>query len=195
MHPSTQVRWICNDIGHGVVAADFIPKGTLIWVRDALDREFSPGQLAEFDPPHRRVLDTYCFRNRNGHYVLCWDHGRYMNHSFRPNCLPTPYGFELAICDIPSGVELTDDYGTLNILEPFRPADEGTRRKTVQPDDLVRHHRHWDRKLQRAFSRIPHVPQPLLEFLGPDTWASCLRVARGEEPMRSILELAVRPVG
>jgi hypothetical protein len=192
IHPATQIRWIHNDIGHGVVATQLIPKGTLTWVRDPLDRTFTPQAFQAFDEAHRRVLETYCYRNSKGHYVLCWDHARYMNHSFRPTCLPTPYGFEIAIRDIQPGEELTNDYGCLNIVEAFRPTDEGSRRKIVRPDDLTRHHPAWDRQLRNAVVHIPHLPQPLRAYLSDELWATCLRIAKGEEAMRSILELAER---
>jgi hypothetical protein len=105
--------------------------------------------------------------------------------------MATPYGFELAIRDIGAGEELTNDYGTLNILEPFEPVDEGTQRKTVYPDDLSRHHEEWDRQLRAAFDRLEHVPQPLQGLLTEDIWATCLRVSRRAEEMKSIRHCAM----
>jgi len=44
MHPHTKVQFISDEVGHGVVATAFIPKGTITWVQDPLDRVFSPAE-------------------------------------------------------------------------------------------------------------------------------------------------------
>lgn len=186
IHRNTQLRFISEEIGHGVVATEAIPVGTIVWVRDQLDREFTPEQLAQIAAPCRAVLDTYSYRNRHGNYFLCWDHTRFINHSFNANCLPTAYGFELAIRDIAPGEEITNDYGALNIIESFEAVDEGHDRNIVHPDDLLRYHPEWDEKLRAAFARLPHVPQPLRELLSDEQWEACLRIASGAEPMQSI---------
>ena len=77
------------------------------------------------------------------------------------------YDFEIAIRDIYPGEELTDDYGYLNIAKPFKAKDEGTRRKTVYPDDLLKYHSVWDKHLKEAFQDISSVNQPLKTFLNP----------------------------
>jgi hypothetical protein len=41
IHPDTELRFINEKIGHGVVATKFIPKGTITWVLDKLDRVFT----------------------------------------------------------------------------------------------------------------------------------------------------------
>ncbi len=187
IHPATELRFINNEIGYGVVAIDFIPKGTITWVLDKLDREFTGLELMEFDEIYQQILSKYCFRNNAGKFVLCWDNGRFVNHSFRSNCLSTAYDFELAVRDIHPGEELTDDYGYLNITEPFKGKDEGSRRKYVYPDDLLKYHKVWDKKLLAAFKHIPRVDQPLQELLPTDTWEACCRIAKGEENMASIL--------
>lgn len=89
--------------------------------------------------------------------MLCWDNGRFVNHSFNANCLSTAYDFEIAIRDIQPGEQLTDDYGYLNITEPFRGIEENTERKIVYPDDLKNYHKEWDEKLLKVFDKIPHV--------------------------------------
>ena len=153
IHPHTELRSISEDIGHGVIATQFIPAGTITWVLDKLDREFSLKQFQEFDPLYQNILDTYSYRNSKGNYVLCWDHGRFVNHSFKSNCLSTAYDFEIAIRDIQPGEQLTDDYGYLNVDTPFRASEEGTKRKTVYPDDLKNYHKVWDKKIDAQFHR------------------------------------------
>lgn len=187
IHPNTELKFISNEVGYGVVATEFIPAGTITWVLDRLDREFSPAEFAAMEPIYQDILDTYTFRNNKGNYVLCWDNGRYVNHSFRSNCLTTAYDFEVAITDIHPGEQITDDYGYLNISIPFRGVDEGTRRKVVYPDDLLKYHKTWDRKILRVFRRIPRLEQPLLPLIRPVLLEKISAISRGEAEMDSIL--------
>lgn len=187
IHPLTELKFISNEIGYGVVAREFIPKGTITWVLDKLDREFSPLEIQTMEPIYQEILDFYTFRNNNGNYVLCWDNGRYVNHSFNSNCLTTAYDFEIAIRDILPGEQLTDDYGYLNIPYPFRGVDEGTRRKIVYPDDLVKYHKVWDKKIEKAFPLITKVNQPLRTLISDEKWKEIEAIKKGEKQMLSIL--------
>lgn len=187
IHPDTEIRFISNEIGYGVVAKKFIPKGTITWVLDKLDREFTPLEVSDLDPVYREILGIYTFRNNKGNYVLCWDNGRYVNHSFNSNCLTTAYDFEIAIRDIQAGEQLTDDYGYLNITEPFRALPEGTRRKIVYPDDLLKYYKNWDKKLLPAFKRITETEQALRNLITAEQWSEIEKIASGEKEMVSIL--------
>jgi hypothetical protein len=193
LHPDTEVRWINQAIGCGVVAVRDIPKGTITWVMDPLDRLIEPEQVAALPERCRETLLKYSYRNRDGRYVFCWDNTRFMNHSFTPNCITTAYHFELAVRDIRAGEELTNDYGSLNILEPFRACDEGTRRKTVYPDDLSRCYKTWDRLLESSFRHVPQVVQPLREILSEAQWERACHIAEQRIPMESILNCLHRP--
>jgi hypothetical protein len=184
--PKTELKFISDEIGYGVVATEFIPKGTITWALDALDREFTQTQVDQMSPLYQDILDFYTYRNSKGNHVLCWDHGRYVNHSFNSNCLTTAYDFEIAIRDIHPGEQLTDDYGYLNIVLPFEAIDEGTERKVVYPDDLTRHHQEWDEKLKSVFHLIPKLNQPLKELIPQETWDKVVGVANGKEEMKSI---------
>jgi hypothetical protein len=187
IHPHTELKHISNEVGYGVVATRFIPAGTITWVLDKLGREFTPLEFQQMDPLYQNILDTYSFRNNNGHMVLCWDNARYVNHSFNSNCLTTAYDFEIAIRDIQEGEQLTDDYGYLNISSPFRGIDEGTRRKVVYPDDLVKYYKVWDKKIQKVFGRIKQVDQPLESLIPSSTWSEINCILKGEVEMKSIL--------
>lgn len=193
IHPHTELQFISEEIGHGVVATQFIPAGTITWVLDPLDREFTPEQYRNLDTLYKEILDTYTYRNNKGNYVLCWDHGRFVNHSFRSNCLTTAYDFEIAIRDIQPGEQLTDDYGYLNVEAPFRAIDEGTERKIVYPDDLLNYHEEWDRKLQNVFGKIPTQEQPLRPFIGVALWSKVQSIVAGTEEMDSILKNYYQP--
>jgi len=186
IHPHTELKFISAEIGHGVFATQLIPAGTITWVKDSLDRELSKTDFENLAPVCRPVVETYTYRNNKGNYVLCWDIARYTNHSFRPNSMATAYGFEIAISDIKPGEQLTNDYGFLNIVEPFRPTDEGTRRKTVYPNDLLRYHKQWDNSLKKAFVKIPLIEQPLKQLISDDHWRIIQKIEKGECEPESI---------
>lgn len=187
IHPHTELRFINKDVGYGVVATELIPKGTITWVLDKLDREFTPLDFQTMDPLYQDILDTYTFRNNKGNLILCWDHGRYVNHSFNSNCLTTAYDFEVAIRDIQPGEQLTDDYGYLNIMKPFRGINEGTKRKVVYPDDLVKYYQVWDQKLEKVFPLIPGLTQPMKSLFSDEMWTKIEAVSSGSIQMESIL--------
>lgn len=179
LHPHTEVKFLNIDKGYGVIATKFIPRGTITWVQDELDRVFTPKQYEAFVPIYKEVLDTYTFRNNKGNYILCWDNGRFVNHSFKSNCLSTAYDFEVAVRDIQVGEELADDYGYLNITEPFKGIDEGTKRKYVYPDDLKKYYKKWDKQLESAFKYILDVPQELQVLLPDKIWDTTTKIAKG----------------
>lgn len=189
IHPDTEIRFISEAIGYGVVAIRRIPKGSITWCLDPLDQIISPQQASQLPALSRDILDKYAFRDKHGNHVLCWDNSRFVNHSFQPNCLPTPYDMELAVRDIDVGEELTDHYGALNINEPFRALPEpGIRRRVVYPDDIRRHHRTWDRLLRQAFRDFDHVQQPLLPYMTPEYRQRVQQVSAGGRTMDSCLD-------
>ena len=120
--------------------------------------------------------------------MLCWDNGRYVNHSFKSNCISTAYDFEIAVRDIQKGEELSDDYGYLNVTEPFRGIEEGTRRKTVYPDDLLNHSPQWDKQLTKNFPKIIQVNQPLQSLIDAKVWKEITAIVEGKKQMKSIKE-------
>ncbi|MBU0677085.1 MAG: SET domain-containing protein [Verrucomicrobia bacterium] len=193
IHPHTRISFINPDVGYGVVATQPIPMGTITWVKDPLDREIPPDVFDGLVPSLREAMITYCYRNRLGHYVLCWDHTKYMNHSFTPTCHLTAYNLQIAVRDIKPDEQLTDDYGYLNIIESFAPVQEEGGRDAVHPDDLLRHHEDWDRNLLAAFRHLPRVDQPMREQVDDSTWQTCLDVAEEREDMISIRSFYYTP--
>ena len=188
IHPHTEIKFISPEKGYGVVATKFIPKGTVTWVLDKLDRVFTEKDVAEMAPLYKKIIDTYTFRDCNGNYILCWDNARFVNHSFNSNCITTAYDFEIAVRDIHPGEELTDDYGYLNITEPFEGIEEeGSERRVVHPDDLLRFFQVWDEKLIEAFRYFLDNEQPLKSILEPQTLEKSIKIAKGEYKMDSIL--------
>lgn len=187
IHPNTEVRYIDAEKGKGLFATSFIPCGTIIWALDELDREITPAEMEGYSPHCREILLTYSYRNKKGNYIFCWDNGRFINHSFHANCCLTPYNFEIAVRDIQAGEELTDDYGYLNIVEPFEACSEhGSTRRVVYPDDLLRLSDLWDGKIKQAIPRILQVEQVLWKFLGDDTVENILDILQGKKNILSI---------
>jgi len=189
IHPKTELRYISKEVGYGVVATEFIPAGTITWIQDKLDREFSLTDIQAMKPIYQDILDFFTFRNNKGNFVLCWDNGRYVNHSFNSNCLSTAYDFEIAIRDIQPGEQLTDDYGYLNISSPFRGIDEGTKRKVVYPDDLVKYYKVWDKKIEKVFSNIIELEQPLVSLIEEEKWQRIETIIKEKRPLDSILSI------
>lgn len=179
IHPHTELRYINEQIGFGVFATQFIPKGTITWALDELDQILNPEEVEKIDRYRYDILKKYSYRNQEGKYVLCWDLGRFVNHSFHANCMGTAYEFEVAIRDIYPGEQLTDDYGTLNIDEPFECiAEEGTERVRVYPDDLLHYHEEWDLKVLRAIQHFYEVEQPLYHLIRPEFEEKVKRAVR-----------------
>lgn len=188
IHPDTELRFINEKIGYGLVALKRIPKGTITWTLDKLDRTFTPDQVEAMDELYQQVLDKYTYRNSQGNYILCWDNARFVNHSSHSNCLTTAYEFEIAIRDIEEGEELTDDYGYLNLEEPFEVVPEpGSNRHIIYPDDLLRYYPQWDASLLKAFPRITAVDQPLFNLLDKSLREKVKDIAQGKLKMDSIL--------
>ncbi len=188
IHPKTALKFISNEIGFGLVATDFIPMGTITWVLDEFDMEFTPKDFESMDSIHQDIIDTYAFRSNIGNHILCWDLGRYINHSFNPTCLTTAYDFEVAVRDIHPGEQLTNDYGYFNIKQPFVGIDEGTKRKIAYPDDLLKYHEIWDHQILSAFEHINSNKQPLKELISDELWHKLNNIITGKEKMDSILE-------
>ena len=189
MHPDTEIRFISEEIGYGIVAKKMIPKGTITWVQDELDQIYTPEQVGKMGILSQQMMDKYSFRNNKGNFVLCWDLAKYVNHSFKSNCISSAYDFEIAVRDIFPGEELTDDYGYLNISEAFEAKDEGAVRTTVYPDDLLHFHKEWDSDLEEAFAHFDTVEQPLKDLISAEIQTKIKLILEGQEKMDSILNL------
>ena len=86
---------------------------------DPLDQIISAERLAGMPEILRNLTFKYSYLNGRSERILCWDHGRFVNHSCAATCLSPGFDFEIALRDIARGEEITDDYGTLNVEEGF----------------------------------------------------------------------------
>ena len=193
IHPDTELRFISDAIGYGVVAKKLIPKGTITWVQDDLDRIFTSEQEQQLSPIMQQYLETYCFTNSKGEKVLCWDNAKFVNHSFNSSCMSTAYDFEIAIRDIQPGEQLTDDYGYLNIAEPFEAVDEGLDRKVVYPDDLLKYYPKWDAAILENLPLLNRLDQPLRKFIPQNVIDELRLVLDGKAEMKSLLSCYYDP--
>ncbi|EKD81791.1 MAG: hypothetical protein ACD_39C01639G0003 [uncultured bacterium] len=187
IHPDTELTYINPVIGHGLVATRTIPKGTITWARDPLDIVFEPDAYNTINGRRKEFLYKYCFIDGEGQRILCWDHGRFVNHSCQPTCIAPGFEFEVAVRDILPGEQLTCDYALLNIDEDFEcSCGAPDCRKVIHPADPEIHHKEWDAQVRNVFSHIDKLPQPLWEFViekneikaaisNPSTIPSCLK--------------------
>jgi uncharacterized protein len=189
LHPHTELKFVSEEIGYGIFATCLIPMGTIMWVKDELDRIIPKEDLAKLSAVNLENLMKYSYRNSLGNYVFCWDLTRYVNHSYKPNSILTPLGFEISVRDIQIGEEITNDYGTLNIIEPFQCANgPDHEREFVCPDDLSRHYKNWDTQIEKAFKFIGAVEQPLSKFLTHIQNDEISLIKRGEATIPSVLK-------
>jgi len=166
IHPATRLAFINETIGYGVVATEFIPTGTVVWVRDPLDMILEKPDVEALSPLYKPMIDRYAYEEEDGSIVLCWDHARFVNHSCEATCLAAGNGFEIAVCDIHPGEQLTDDYAGLFIKESFPCACGSAKcRGVVHPEDVHTMVPHW-RVLTRAALKVaPSVRQPMFQLL------------------------------
>ena len=171
IYPHTELRFINDKIGYGVFATQFVAKGTITWVRDELDQTLPPDCFTTMPTIFHNQLYKYTYRDEAGNFVLCWDLGRFMNHSCDPSCLGYGLDFEVAIGDIQPGEELTSDYATFNLLphESFVCSCGSPRcRAMVMPDDETRLARPWTEAINEALQIMQTVPQPLWTLMKAD---------------------------
>lgn len=168
IHPDTELRYIGPQIGHGLVATRPIPRGTVTWAIDPLDRRLDPGELALLPAAMGFEPERHLFVGRDGRLILPWDLARFVNHSCSPTCLATDQGYEIAVRDIEPGEELTNDYANLGMHEgeTFRCACGAPDcRREVHSADRARLDPAWRSQIAAALVLAPGVAQPLIGLL------------------------------
>jgi SET domain-containing protein len=181
LHPDTVIRHVSEAVGVGVFATRRIPRGTVTWVRDPLDIILPTAQVRELHPLQQAIMHRYSWREGEK-WILCWDHGRYVNHSCDANCVGLGVQFEIALRDIEAGEQLTDDYRSLGAFEDPFECMCGSARCTgsVLPSDLPRVRPLWESRFAAALPEFHQVAQPLLAFVSA---ADLAVVDAAREPM------------
>ena len=165
IHPETKLEWVSSEIGYGVFATQHIPKGTAVYVRDALEIVIPRDASLALSPIYSDIVKKYSYIDSQGAFVLSWDHARFVNHCCHPNTITTGYGFEIAIRDIAPGEEISDDYGLLNLDEDIPlSCGKSNCRRVARAKDFDAYADHWDGVVREALSHFYMVEQPLLPF-------------------------------
>lgn len=166
LHPQTELGTANPEIGVGVFARAFIPKGTIVYIKDSLEINIQQDDSRLSQSGIREIIDRYSYMEASGNRVLSWDLAKYVNHSCNPNTISTGYGFEIACRDIAPGEEITDDYGLLNIETSMKCTCGSDKcRRRVRPDDLLRFAGTWDILVREALLHYRSVTQPLEPLL------------------------------
>lgn len=112
--------------GIGLIAREFIPRGTRIWeYRQGFDLILTPREVESLSAVARDQVLWYAFYDQTrSAYVLSGDDDRFTNHADDPNTADDG-AFTVARRDILPGEELTADY------RPWEPAAAGG---AVRPD-------------------------------------------------------------
>lgn len=192
MHPDTEIQFVSEQVGVGVFATKLIPKGTIVWIKDELDLMLTEEFVESLGDLQKADVYKYAYLDTDSLYVLHWDHAKYMNHSFNPNCVDTAYNFQMAARDILPGEQVTCDYGILGNDEDFECIpEEGTSRTKVTANDYLTYYEEWDKRARETFKFFNAVEQPLKYLIEKQYVDKVNAVANGDEPMDSILTLFI----
>jgi SET domain-containing protein len=99
--------------GVGVFAAAPIRRGAAIWHFDErFDRSLSLSEVLTLSDVQQQFVTRYGYSHlkKPGFVVMEFDHGRFMNHSKRPNTDFLDPEVGVALVDIAAGEELTCNY-------------------------------------------------------------------------------------
>ena len=166
IHPASELRHVSSEIGYGIFATSFIPKGSITWVLDDLDQVLDSVRIPHMQPMLQDSIEKYSYLNRKGERILCWDHSRFLNHSCDATSLAPGFDFEIAVRDIQKGEEITDDYGMLNLDSDFTCACKSKQcRGTIGPGDFDRYADRWDALIAKAIPHLDQVEQPLWDLV------------------------------
>lgn len=170
MHPNTTAGYINPDKGIGIVATAPLPVGTIVYVYDSMEIVVRPDDPRLKSPLYSQLFDHFSFSDKHGNRVVCWDHGRYMNHCCNPNTLSMTNGCNIVIRDIAAGEELTEDYGLWRMVKPVPlVCQHANCRKVVGLADNPMIADHCDILIKQAIMHWRNVPQAMLPILDEAT--------------------------
>jgi len=166
VYPFTRLYFINEEVGYGLFATQFIPKGTIMYVKDSLELQIPPETYGNHLPELQYLIEKYTYRDENGIHILSWDFAKYVNHCCHPNTLSTAYGFDIAVKDIEKYTEITCDYGCLNVERDMPlSCSQPNCRMTLKPSDFELYYQQWDESIKAALYCFPNVEQPLLPLV------------------------------
>lgn len=190
IHPSTELRHINDTIGYGVYATEFIPEGTLVYVKDCLEISISEQDFSDHLPEMQAIIEKYSYIDEKGDRILSWDIGKYVNHCCHFNTISTGYGFEIAIRDIFPGEEITDEYGIFNLeTEMYLRCEQKNCRGILKPSDFDTYYKVWDKMIKKSLKNVFSVSQPLMPFVESGVLFSLKEFLSDERKYKSVYSL------
>lgn len=170
IHPNTELKFINETIGYGVFATANLPEGSIVYVKDSLELSISPTDYLMHSSEMQRVIDKYSYKDEYGCRIVSWDFAKYVNHCCDFNTISTGYGFEIAIREIKTGEQITDEYSLFNLDHPME-VDCGSPscRRIVRPEDFDKFYQQWDELIKVSMKKLFKVEQPLIGFLDSAT--------------------------
>lgn len=193
IHPDTKVQYLNEKIGWGVFSTSFIPKGTIVYVKDELELTITPQQFAKLDNHLQQAVEKYSYLENQGNRIVSWDHAKYVNHCCDCNTMSTGYGFEIAIKNIYPDDEITDEYGLFNVKEKMNlTCEKSGCRGCIQPSDIDQYFRNWDSKVKSALTEIMEVEQPLISLLDLKTVERLVNFLSNQDDFESVKNLKLR---
>lgn len=193
IHPSTELRFIGPEVGYGVFATAFIPKGTITYAEDEFEVRIPEDRFLAMDPSIRAILDKYSYIDADGVRIMSWDFAKYVNHNCNFNTITTGYGFEIAIRDIHPGEEITDEYGIFNLEYPM-PCSCGSPqcRRVVSMSDFDNLYPEWDKLVLDALPSVKAVDQPLWSLIDSGLVAELEEFLANRTAYRSVYSIRRR---
>lgn len=193
IHPFTELRFIGEPVGYGVFATEWIPEGTILYVKDALEIEVSPETLPTHTPEMQAVIEKYSYIDERGYRIISWDFAKYVNHCCRCNSMSTGYGFEIALRDIAPGEEITDEYGLFNLTQEMQLlCPNSDCRCVIRPGDFEQYGHAWDERVRASLPRVFEVAQALLPFVAPEAREALDAYRTDPAQYRSVFALRYR---
>ncbi|MCW8910940.1 MAG: SET domain-containing protein [Gammaproteobacteria bacterium] len=190
IHPKTELRFVNSKIGYGVFATEFIPKGTILYVKDRLEIEITKNRFNKMDQTHKDIVEKFSYMDERGVRIVSWDHAKYINHKCDCNSMSSGYGFEIAIRDIARDEEITDEYGLFNIPDAIEiSCGCHNCRQMLLPTDVDQHHMAWDLLVREAIEKLNEVEQPLWNMMDSGTRTDVMGFLSGRSEYKSVIHL------
>lgn len=141
----------------GIIATQFIPKGTSVWELSKDEKRLTLEELKKLPPEIARL--AYQHQDK---YIIVTDNSEFMNHSCNPNTWWDGDEKLVARRDIQPEEEVTYDYATVEIDPKFRAnwqcnCGSSNCRGTITPNDCL------DPQFQKLHQG--HLPSWTVEFI------------------------------
>jgi len=102
--------------GVGLFTKVDIKKGQVVWsFNEIIDKKYTEEEKKSLPDIVQRFIEKYAFLDKSGWWILCGDHGKYVNHNDKPMSIESDTPNEItrdliAARDIKAGEELTENY-------------------------------------------------------------------------------------